>query len=409
MPKTDNESQSLKNLHITIIGAGPAGLVFARAANQHGAGVEVIERAGDPRGNDAGYTNRSFNLTINSVGRKILGDQSVLKGSTDVVGRAIHNFEGGSDTKYADFEKSEAALLTCIPRPVLRQNLVDFVEASGISVRFNTKVIGVEPDIGRVTTEDTSGSRQTVVSDLVVIADGIHSLADDLLKHLGANLNFRTEPLNYITVLLDKEDCTDLSLHHIHFWHQKDRGAVAIGLPNSDGTVAALLISRFEDVGTDESPFETPEATQARIETDFPELLKLAPDLPEKVLKQYRGRFYYKSISQYVLSSRCVVVGDAGSATPPWAGFGANTAIYSADVLAKFLVSTEGNIDQAIEAYQAHVRALSKLVSDYASEHGQFLSSSVAKNPEQRPVGPVLAELISQASAISDRPDSAMQ
>ena len=70
----DASSQRLARLKITVIGAGPAGLVFARNAALHGAIVTVFERAGDPRGVDAGYTNRSFNITLDNVGRQVLGD-----------------------------------------------------------------------------------------------------------------------------------------------------------------------------------------------------------------------------------------------------------------------------------------------------------------------------------------------
>ena len=392
----------LKGIKIIVIGAGPGGLTFSRAAQANGATVEIIEQAGDPRGDEAGYTDRSFNLTLNNVGRTALGDERAWVGSTDIVGRAIHNI--GGDVKYASYGEGDSAILTSVPRPILRQNMVKLAQNEGVSFRFRTEVISLDPDQGQVVME-TKGGKISLAADLIVVADGIHSLADSFITGpLRGSINVRTEKLNYVTVMLSKEACHDMSLHHIHFWHEPKSSAVAIGLPNKDGTIAALLISRFDDVATSKSPFAERQQAIFRLQSDFPQLLQLEADLVDRVLGRKRGNFYYKAISDYVLGRKCVVVGDAGSASPPWAGFGANTAIYSADALLRFIVGLGGNLDQALPSYGQHKRILTELVLDYAEEHGEFLNKEVTKNPEQRPIGPVLGQLVSKAIKRSDIP-----
>jgi 2-polyprenyl-6-methoxyphenol hydroxylase-like FAD-dependent oxidoreductase len=407
--KTDDSSvmrkTQLDGLKIIVIGAGPGGLTFAKGAHNHGAQVEVIERAGDPRGEDAGYTDRSFNLTLNNVGRTVLGDERTWKGATMLEGRAIHKYGQDDETQYASYGEGDSAILTSVPRPVLRQNMTTLTEELGINIRFRTEVVNIKPDEGEI--EVCSGDTSEVLSaDLIVVADGVHSIGDSFIEKMGGNLNRRAEPLKYVNVMLSKESCQGMSLHHIHFWNKPDSGAVAIGLPNADGTIAALLVSKFDDIDSAQSPFETIESATNRLERNFPQLLALQPDLPQQLLGRKRASFYYKSISSYILGKKCVMVGDAGSASPPWAGFGANTAIYSADALVRFMVGFSGDLDSALKGYQEHKLTLAKYVLGYADEHGEFLNKKVTKNPEQRPIGPVLAQIVNKTLAETPPPEN---
>jgi 2-polyprenyl-6-methoxyphenol hydroxylase-like FAD-dependent oxidoreductase len=397
-------NRSLKGVKVIIIGAGPGGLTFAKGARAHGATVEVIEQAGDPRGDNPGYTDRSFNLTLNCVGRRVLGDPRIWDGSTSVIGRAVHDFTNVSKVTYASPGDDEATNLTSVPRPVLRQHMVTWVNANGVELRFHTRVTSIDADAGMLQVITETGEQQSLSADLIVVADGVHSLGDQhIVDVLGGSLNTRVEPLSYVGVQLSEAACHGMSMHHIHFWQKPETDAVAIGLPNANGTIAALLVSHFDDVAIDESPFATLELATKRLQRDFPQLLEIEPDLAHQVLGRARGQFYYKSITDYVLGKKCVIVGDAGSASPPWAGFGANTAIYSADALVRFIVGLP-DLGQALNSYQQHKRVLAELVLDYASQHGEFLNKEVTKNPQQRPIGPVLGQLVNESLAKSEIP-----
>lgn len=400
---THNLGDELANMTVIVIGAGPAGLTFAKGAALHGATVTVLEQAGDPRGKDAGYTNRSFNLTLNQVGRRVLADERAWDGGTDVVGRAVHNFQGAGATKHADFTAGDNTLLVSVPRPVLRQNLVKMAEEVGVSIRFNCNVTSMDTDQGGV----VFNGEERLNADLVVVADGVHSIADKIIKDkLKGSIHFRDEALRYITVLLDKNTCEGLSLHHMHFWHEPTSESVGIGMPNRDGTIAVLLISKFDDVPEEVSPFDTPEHSAERLQRDFPQLMALDPNLPNRVIGRERGYFHYKFIDNYVIGEKTVVIGDASSACPPWAGFGANTAMYSADVLVRFLVGMKDDTKEAILKFQDYNRFLSKRVLNYADQHGKFLNGRVTDHPEERPIGPVLGQIINEVATVADVPSS---
>jgi 2-polyprenyl-6-methoxyphenol hydroxylase-like FAD-dependent oxidoreductase len=396
----------LRGLRFIVVGAGPGGLTFAKAARQHGAAVEVIEKAGDPGGKNAGYTDRSFNLTLNNVGRASINDSRVLEDSIEVVGRAMHNFGSGNSTKFVSYGEGDPAMLTSITRPILRQKLAHYAEEAGVNIRFNTEVTAIDPAVGAVTLlpADT-GKIENMNGDLLVVADGLHSLADRFIEALpNGSLNLYIEPYNYVTAQLSKESCKGLSLNHINFWHQLERGTISIGVPNKDGSIAVLMVSRFDDVSAGVSPFETLDSSAECVQKNFPQLLELDPTLPERLAGRKRGRFHYKNVTNFVLGSKTAVVGDAGNTVPPWAAFGANTGIYGADALARFLIGFSGDVQAALAAYEQHELVLEQEVSDFVNGQGEFLSARVTEHPEERRDSPMLGMIVNEITRIVPPP-----
>lgn len=394
------------NLNIIVVGSGPGGLTFAKKASECGAKVTVLEQAGDPRSDDSGYTNRSFNLTINNVGRKTLGPES-LEGSIAVYGRAIHNFRNSGKVRYSthvDRTKDEDVLMS-IPRPLLRVNMVNMAEKGGVKIVFGAEVRSIEENKGVVTYRHANKDIE-VSGDLVVVADGYRSIVDTKIEKLaGGDLNFKIDPLKYITVKLDNSVTQGLDLNYLHFWHNKEKTAVAIGLPNLNKTISVLLVSPFEGVAAESSPFPNKEEALKRLKRDFPDILQLSPKIIDQVIGRQRGSLYYKSVTNNVLSDACVVLGDASSAAPPWAGFGANTAIFSADMLSRYVFKSDLDLKNALLEYEKYKKVLAELVLKFAHQHGEFLNKNVAQNPEDRPIGPVLAEIIGEVHRRVDVPD----
>lgn len=374
-PSTALGAKRLAGLRMIVIGAGPAGLTVARRAAEQGAIVTVLEKAGDPAGSDPGYTNRSFNITLYDAGRAVLGHESAWRGGIWLKGRALHRPE---QVRYGSYGEKDSHLV-CIPRPVLRKNMAVLAREAGAQLVFDAAVTRMDAD-GGVVWYEMKGEKRRLTADLVVTSDGLHSLGD------GASLlaEKRREPREYVTGTLRADYDHGLSLEHIHFWHEDGKEAYAIGLPNGDGSVELLLTSAFEGIAPGEHPFATPEAAAERLARDYPQLYELAPQLAGQLPKRRRGRFHYKLVRSFVLGRRGVVVGDAGCAVPPWAGFGANAAMYAAASLVYQLVEYGGDVAAALEVYEAQQLALGGLIMDFVSDQGEFLSGPVAKNPDGR-------------------------
>lgn len=381
-------TEALRGLTLAVVGAGPAGLVFATAAANHGADVTVFEKAGDPRQDDPGYTDRSFNITLDNVGRQVLANPLAWHGGIWLQGRALHNFQGSEQTHYARYGHHSDAEYVSIPRPVLRQNMCSLAEMAGVKLRFRTPVTSLDMDAGSVQVKNTRHH-----ADLVVASDGFHSLVNELCQ--PTDIHTWPEPRSYVTAMIAPKYNRGLSLRHIHLWHESS-GAFTVGIPNADGSIDLLLASTFADVSEKAHPFETHAQARTRLRRDFPQLLADAPQLPEQLPSRRRGYFKYKSTTRYRFGKRGVVVGDAACAFPPWAGFGANQSMYAAASLAYFLAHSDST-EAALNNYAKQHERLGKALRNFAAEQGEFFSGAIAQNPSARSPDTALGPLIKEA------------
>ena len=371
----------LDGLTVTVIGAGPTGLVFAKTATALGAKVTILEKAGDPRGPDPGYTNRSFNITLDEVGRYVLADERIWKNDGIwLVGRAAHNRTELGSVDY--FEYPETAKIVSIPRHILRKNMVAAVLEQGATILFHSHVTHTDPDTGVTKYLMNDGNEGVITSDLVVIADGLHSIGDKFRSELyGEDWGISVEPRSYVSAQLKPEEHDNLSLHHIHFWQETVSDSFTLGLPVRDGGVVLLIDSPFADLGRkDAHPFPTLALAKQRMEHDFPQLHAAAPMLYKQLPERVRSHFSTKLVSSYRIGERAVLVGDAACVFPPWAGIGANSAMYAAGSLAYQLVHAK-DMAEALSAYEAQQRFLSPHMIKLAKDVGDIFNKAIIEKP----------------------------
>jgi 2-polyprenyl-6-methoxyphenol hydroxylase-like FAD-dependent oxidoreductase len=399
---------TLKGRRIIVVGAGPAGLVAARAAAVRGADVTVIEQAGDPRKKDPGYTNRSFNITLDNVGRQVLDDPRAYQGGIWLRGRAVHSMKGADRVVYAGYGTSSDAEFVSIPRPILRQNLVNLAEQVGVRMLFRTTVISADCERGEVICRTISGAQRTYEGDLIVFGDGLHSLVDNLPDFDTANnIQVWSEARSCVAASIEPQYVGDLSLNHLHFWHEANGQNFTVGIPNQDGSIALLIVSEFPDIEPNSYPFATVELAAARLRRDFPRLYKLAPQLAQQLPARRRTRFCYKSVSSYRVGVKGVIVGDAGCVVPPWAGYGANSAMYAAASLVNQLGTHPHDMEVALNTYETQQLQMARLLMSFVREQGDFLSKSVTTNPAGRSeasLGPIIARARRQTGRVKSAP-----
>jgi 2-polyprenyl-6-methoxyphenol hydroxylase-like FAD-dependent oxidoreductase len=264
----------------------------------------------------------------------------------------------------------------------LRQNMVNFAVAEGAEIRFHAKVTDVDPDNAIVWYTDPSLTQHKITADLVVMGDGLHSMSDKLpIKNRLADYYLKPESRSCVSGIIYPENKHNLSLNHIHFWHVLEAEACAIGVPNNDGSIAVLLISSYDDIGQQEHPFATPEIAAARLARDFPDILKYNPQMIHYLPERRRYKFHYKAASSYRVGERAVLVGDAGCVVPPWAGFGANSAMFSASTLVYHLVEHRDNFEDALDHYNVQQTTLARNILDFVKKLGDFLSGPVTQEP----------------------------
>ncbi len=375
--------KALDGLTVTVIGAGPAGLLFTKTAVALGAKVVILEKAGDPRLANAGYINRSFNITLDEVGRHVLADETIWKDDAVwLVGRAIHNHTSPGSVDYVDYP--ETAKIASIPRTTLRKNMVTAAIAQGGEIRFHSKVTDMDPSSGEVKYLDEDGKLQRIGADLIVVADGLHSMGDEFRAKLyGEEKGVEVDPRSYISAILKPGEHDDLSLSYIHFWQETVSDSFTLGLPVRDGSVVLLMDSAFRDVAKhDTHPFPTSKMAQERLAREFPQLMAAAPELYKQLPSRVRAHFSSKVVSSYRIGDRAVLVGDSACVFPPWAGIGANSAMYAASSLVYQLVHA-GNQEEALSIYESQQRFLAPQMVSLAEGLGKIFNSSVTSKPTQ--------------------------
>ncbi len=372
---SESDNLPLSGATVAIIGAGVGGLNAAIKLDKLGADVSVFEQRTDPRTATV-RDSRSFNLTINEVGRAAL-DEPILcelfaEGQV-ITGRQVHSPNGGS--AFYRYGSSPYDYFVSVPRHVLISILLAHV--SGIAgVFFNTEVREIDPQSGSIV---TAGAGQEPVArhfDLVVDAGGLHSRGKELLGRLpGTSLTKICLSTGYLQVKLRTEEVNrnHLRLDAVQFWPSSL--GTSIGIPNRDGSLDLLAMAEFSQ------PFEAPIFANTDAAKDFlfkrsPALVRAFPTLPERLINKRRGSFVCASCARW-WDGKLVLLGDAGRAMPPWAGLGANAALDDARTLAQCLLEAKGDLAAGLRCYSEDRVTIARLLSGFVSNHGRTLGGSI--------------------------------
>jgi len=318
-------------LRILIVGGGIAGLGLCRALQQHGVVPDIIERAASwPPGGTGLYLPGNGVRVLEALG---LADQ--------VLARAVcMSHQRILDHKGRPLAEVELAQLwgqvgPCvgIARAELHHILLE--STAGVRVRLGMSVTGLRQQDDQVNVSFTDGSTGTY--DLVVGADGIHSLVRQLLfgnippRHLGqVSWRFLVDhsgAVNTWTVMLGP---------------RRAFLAMPVG-PNRLYCYADLATAATED------------PTQG----DLVRLRALLGDFAEPVpsiLSELEGfdAIHLAAIEEIAsdtwVRGRVVLLGDAAHATSPNMAEGASMALEDALVLAQML-RTHGSPDESLSAF----------------------------------------------------------
>lgn len=367
----------LSGATVAIIGAGVGGLSAAVKLHKLGANVSVFEQRTDPR-TATGRDPRSFNLTINEVGRAALDEpmlRELLAHGQAIIGRQVHSPNGGS--AFYRYGLHPCDYFISVPRHVLISILLAPLSGSAsINLFFNTKVKEIDSQSGLIAAVGPGNDRVVRQFDLIVDAGGLHSRGKEAIGRLaGTSLTKIHLPTGYLQARLLAEEVSGngLRLDAVHFWPSK-RGT-SIGIANRDGSIDLLLMAEFRQ------PLEQPVFTDSDIATNFLHnrsraLVRAFPALPERLINKRRGSFVCASCDRW-WDGKLVLLGDAGRAMPPWAGLGANAALDDARTLSQCLSQAKGHLATGLRCYSQNRVTIARQLSRFVSNHGRALGGRI--------------------------------
>ena len=328
------------NLKAIIIGAGIGGLTTAIALKRAGYQIEVYDRVKELRPVGAGISLWSNGVKVmNWLG---LGDE-------------IHKI--GGEMNRMTYLSKENELLNDIdllplidqvgqrPYPVSRSELQSMLlEQLGKEyVKLETKCIGAKEENNQVTAIFEDGS--TATGDVLIAADGVRSVLRNYVTQQQPEPRY-ADYVNWNGLVDASPELADKHSWVIYVGDGKrasmmpvggDRFYYFFGVPISKGTVVEPQDRRDE-------------------------LAKLFQGWPEPVqnliqqlnpLETNRLEIHDLDPLEKLARGRVVLVGDAGHATTPTLGQGGCQAMEDAEILCRYLVTTNISVQDALQRYES--------------------------------------------------------
>jgi FAD-dependent urate hydroxylase len=328
------------NLKAIIIGAGIGGLTTAIALKRAGYQIEVYDRVKELRPVGAGISLWSNGVKVmNWLG---LGDE-------------IQKI--GGEMNRMTYLSKENELLNDIdllplidqvgqrPYPVSRSELQSMLlEQLGKEyVKLETKCIGAKEEGNQVTAIFEDGS--TATGDVLIAADGVRSVLRNYVTQQEPEPRY-ADYVNWNGLVDASPELADKHSWVIYVGDGKrasmmpvggDRFYYFFGVPMSKGTVVEPKDRRDELAKLFQG---WPEPVQNLIQ-------KLNP------LETNRLEIHDLDPLEKLSRGRVVLVGDAGHATTPTLGQGGCQAMEDAEILCRYLVTTNISVEDALQRYES--------------------------------------------------------
>ncbi len=328
------------DLKAIVIGAGMAGLSAGIAMRQAGYEVEIYEKTSKLRPAGAG-------ISLWSNGIKVLNKLGLGKEVAGIGGQMnrmeYRNQDGEvlNDVNLIPLMEQVGQRPYPVSRTDLQQMMLDaFGEAD---VRMGMRWVEVKQDADSATAIFEDGS--TATGDVVIGADGVHSVVRAYLN--GGKIEPRYAGyVNWNGLVEATPDLAESDVWVIYVGEGKrasmmpvggDRFYYFMGCPKPEGT---------------KTP---PEEIRAELKETFAGWAQPVQNLIDKLDPEQLNRLEIGDIDPLpnLVKGRIALVGDSAHATTPTLGQGGCQAMEDAEVLCRYLVTTNISVEDALKRYEA--------------------------------------------------------
>jgi kynurenine 3-monooxygenase len=367
--------------NITLIGSGLTGPLLAISLAQRGFPVQLYERRPDMRRVRIS-AGRSINLALSTRGIHALREAGLWDEIANILipmrGRMMHSVTG--DLTFMPYGKDETEFINSVSRAELNISLMNAAEKAGVSIRFNERCTGFDLRSGAVhlRNEDT-GADWVVDSKVVIGTDGATSgVRTEMLKL--PRFNFSQQYLDYgykeLTIPAGTDGRHVFETHALHIW---PRGTfMLIALPNIDGTFGCILFLPFEGGDISFEALDTEAKVLSFFEAQFPDALRLMPNLIENYFGNPTGAMVTVKCSPWHVDGNALLLGDAAHAIVPFFGQGMNCAFEDCTYLLELLDRYGSEWPALFSAFEKARKADTDAIADLAIENFVEMRDRVA-------------------------------
>lgn len=334
---------------VEIAGAGFAGLVAAAALAEGGHHVRVHERTAFLRA-------EGFALTIHPNGVKVLKRLGVFEEATQGAMR-ISRLETRNARNETTLEITPADTLFRVSRQQLIQTLAEEARRRGVEILTDSPVTGADASGVLVL---ANGER--LQADLVVGADGVHSVVRD---SLGLRVRQRALPAGGAFRLLiprsaeEQHSEPDDTAVNREYWSGTRR---VIANPCNRGELYLALSCLAGDASGRQLPLDADSWTRR-----FPHLADLMDRIRQNGdWSRVRWAPFVRTSLPRWSEGRVAVLGDAAHAMPPDLGQGGGTAMMNALGLA-YALDAEPDLERGLKRWEERERPITEHTQRWAT------------------------------------------
>ncbi|MGV2831938.1 FAD-dependent urate hydroxylase HpxO [Myxosarcina sp. GI1(2024)] len=328
------------DLKAVIIGAGMAGLATGIALRQAGYEVEIYEKTSKLRPAGAGISLWSNGIKVlNKLG---LGRQvAAIGGEMNRMEYLSHRGEVLNPIDLMPLVEQVGQRPYPVSRTDLQQMMLTaFGEAD---LKMGMRCVEVKQDQDSATAIFEDGT--TATGDVVIGADGIHSVVRTYLN------NGKVEPryagyVNWNGLVDASPDLAESDVWVIYVGEGKRASMMPVG-----GNRFYFFFGCPKPKGTKVEPKDI----RAELKETFAGWAQPVQNLIDKLDPEQVNRLEISDIEPLpnLVKGRIALVGDSAHATTPTLGQGGCQAMEDADVLCRYLVTTNISIEDALKRYEA--------------------------------------------------------
>lgn len=351
---------------VVITGAGLVGSLWSLFLVRRGYSVRMYERRPDMRVENTGG-GRSINLALSDRGLLALDKLGIANEIKDIAipmhGRYIHHLDGSH--AFQPYGK-EGQFINSVSRATLNEKLMSLAEAAGVEIFFNHKCQRIDWQSNSVGFDHNGGS--TIANfDLLFGADGAFSAAR--LQH-----QLHTDRFDYqqsyidcgykeLTIPPNANGDFAMEVNALHIWPRKDY--MLIALPNLDKSFTCTLFFPFEGHSSF-SKLDTTDKVQEFFETNFPDVITLAPDYKEEFFRNPVSSLVTIKCFPWIRDDKFTLIGDAAHAIVPFFGQGMNCGFEDCRILDELVSEYDDDWSAIFAAFQQSRKPDADAIADLA-------------------------------------------